>query len=232
MFDNVCYKRVSKTNCLHHSKLKLTFVWKDLPNRQFCYGWSVKIQQCQTSLTCLLRWRHWQLTTKTHFPATQQRAAGPWSRAPVLEYVKCVFHQPRVLVIIAEENLLPMYPSLCGEAGAGAGPGSNWLIGSLAIISTPDVLPRPPQGSHSPQTWERWSTMIVVAASSLRMVKNINFFWDSKIFLNCILGHWTFLYKINFSKKCVFLPKKCILKKWQFDPLSSAAQRQCHGTFF
>ena len=79
MFDNVCYKRVSKTNCLHHSKLKLTFVWKDLPNRQFCYGWSVKIQQCQTSLTCLLRWRHWQLTTKTHFPATQQRAAGPCS---------------------------------------------------------------------------------------------------------------------------------------------------------
>ena len=45
----------------------------------------------------------------------------------------------------------------------------------------------------------------------LRMVKNINFFWVSKkIFLkNCILGHWTFLYKMNFFKKCHFLPEKC-----------------------
>ena len=208
MFDNVCYKRVSKTNCLHHSKLKLTFVWKYLPNRQFCYGWSVKIQQCQTSLTCLLRWRHWQLTTKTHFPATQQRAAGPWSCAPVLEYVKCVFQQPRVLVIIAEENLLPMYPSLCGEAGAGAGPGSNWLIGSLAIISTPDVLPRPPQGSHSLQTWERWSTMIVVAASSLRMVKSINFFWDCQnIFWTVFWVTEYFCKKSTFQKNVFFYPK-------------------------
>ena len=27
---------------------------------------------------------------------------------------------------------------------------------------------------------------------------------------NCILGHWQILYKINFLKKCLFLPKKCI----------------------
>ena len=27
---------------------------------------------------------------------------------------------------------------------------------------------------------------------------------------NCILGHYSFLYKMNFSKKCYFLPKKCI----------------------
>ena len=125
-------------------------------------------------------------------------------------------------------DFAPSVSRECGEAGAGAGPGSNWLIGSLAIISTPDVLPRPPQGSHSLQTWERWSTMIVVAASSLRMVKSINFFWDSK---KLFLTHWKtvfwateqFCIKWTFWKNAFSCPKNAFFRQKKV-----FFQKKCH----
>ena len=72
----------------------------------------------------------------------------------------------------------------------------------------------------------------------LRMVKNINFFSDSK---KLFLTHWKtvfwvtehFCIKWTFWKNAFFCPKNAFFwKKWQFDPLHSAAQHQCQGTFF
>ena len=74
--------------------------------------------------------------------------------------------------------------------------------------------------------------------SRLRMVKNINFFWDSK---KLFLTHWKtvfwvtehFCIKWTFWKNAFFCPKNAFFwQKWQFDPLPSAAQRRCQGTFF
>ena len=72
----------------------------------------------------------------------------------------------------------------------------------------------------------------------LRMVKNTNFFWDSK---KIILTYWKtvfwvtehFCRKWTFWKNVIFCPKNAFFwQKWQFDPLPSAAQRRCQGTFF
>ena len=72
----------------------------------------------------------------------------------------------------------------------------------------------------------------------LRMVKNINFFWDSK---KLFLTHWKtvfwvtehFCIKWTFWKNAFFCPKNAYFwKKWQFDPLLRAAPRRCQGTFF
>ena len=64
--------------------------------------------------------------------------------------------------------------------------------------------------------------------SRLRMVKNINFFWDSK---KIFLTYWKtvfwvtehFCIKWTFWKNAFFCPKNAFFwKKWQFDPLHSA----------
>ena len=67
--------------------------------------------------------------------------------------------------------------------------------------------------------------------------KIITLDWIKKICFdtlkNCILGHWTFLFKMNFLKKCLFLPEKCIfLKKWQYDPQHRTAPRPSQWTIF
>ena len=50
---------------------------------------------------------------------------------------------------------------------------------------------------------------------------------------NCILSHWTFLYKMNFLKKCLFCPKNAFFwQKWHLDPRCSALERRCQGSFF
>ena len=70
------------------------------------------------------------------------------------------------------------------------------------------------------------------------MVKNTNFFWDSK---KLFLTYWKtvfwvtehFCIKWTFWKNVIFCPKNAFFwQKWQFDPLPSAAQRRCQGTFF
>ena len=50
---------------------------------------------------------------------------------------------------------------------------------------------------------------------------------------NCILGHWSILYKITFSKKCHFLPEKCIfLRKMAFWPPSERVVVAMSKKFF
>ena len=72
----------------------------------------------------------------------------------------------------------------------------------------------------------------------LRMVKNTNFFWDSK---KLILTYWKtvfwvtehFCIKWTFWKNVIFCPKNAFFwQKWQFDPLARAGPSWCQGTFF
>ena len=61
--------------------------------------------------------------------------------------------------------------------------------------------------------------------------------WIKKIFFdtlkNCILGHWTFLNKMNFLKKCLFLPEKCIfLKKMAIWPPAQRSPAPMSRNFF
>ena len=72
----------------------------------------------------------------------------------------------------------------------------------------------------------------------LRMVKNTNFFWDSK---KICLTYWKtvfwipehFCIKWMFWKNGFFCPKNAFFwQKWKFDHLLRAAPRRSQGTFF
>ena len=51
---------------------------------------------------------------------------------------------------------------------------------------------------------------------------------------DCILGHWSFLYKMNFSKKCHFLPEKWIFfdKKCNIYPCPTSSNFDVKKLFF
>ena len=72
----------------------------------------------------------------------------------------------------------------------------------------------------------------------LRMVKNINFFWDRK---KIFLTHWKtvfratehFCIKWTFWKNAFLCPKNAFFcQKWQFDPLACAARADVKELFF
>ena len=72
----------------------------------------------------------------------------------------------------------------------------------------------------------------------LRMVKNTNFFWDSK---KLFLTYWKtvfwvtehFCIKWTFWKNAFFCPKNAFFwQKWHLDPRCSALERRCQGSFF